>query len=423
MKTRIPKDYLPILVFILIWIPSFFLAKYAISGTYEVNMLNFFYVLLFILATVFSFYLFKDKRIVVKKKRRKRLNKEIVFKIIKWTALIALIGIISLIIDRIFIKKINYSAGLRNARYQWLYSEVSSSILGKAGNLFIPFSYVSLYFSYINWESIRYKIKYLGIIAGLIVPLGHAILNGGRSNLLILLIFLLTISFIRFFANKSFFPKVKNKKMIIVTVSLIIILYVLSIFNSSADLGGVSQKVYLYSLFATLGGRIDLTYINKIGLSLLSLIVYIYHGTWITGSYLTEYINMRNGYYTSSVISDILNFFGIQKYQYNSVAWEGAFLNVPGAFFHDFGYIGVGIMAFFSGLLFGYCISILKRKKGLSIIELILIIFIFTFNFLSPMVYVFGLAYFKFLIYAFVVTGIILKLKFGSLDFGVMNYE
>ena len=423
MKSRVPTEYIPVIIFILIWIPSFLLSKYAITGVNKVIIFNLFYVLLFFIVTIFSIYTFKDKKIVMLKKRLKKINKETVIKIIKWTALLAIIGIIFLGIDRVFIKRINYAAGLRSARYQWLQSEVSSSLLGKIGNLFIPFSYVSLYFSYLNWELIKSFIRYFGILIGFLIPLIHAILNGGRSNLLILLIFVLSISLIRKFANKTFFPKVRNKKIIIITFSLIIVIYVLSIFNSSADLGGVSQKAYLYTLFSSLGGKIDLSNISKLGLSFLSLIVYIYHGTWITGSYLTEFINMRNGYYTSSAITELLNIIGIQNYQYKSKAWEGAFLNVPGAFFHDFGYLGVGIMTVLSGLIFGYFICLLKRKKGISIVELILIIFIFSFVFLSPIVYVFGLVYFKFIIYAFIVTGIILKIKYGSLDYGVIKYE
>jgi len=416
-KTSVDRNFfVPIMLFILIWLPSVILIPYSRYNKIDVFIVNIVYVVFFLLTTVFVGLGFRKKRIVLYKRKLRHINEKIIKRIMLTCAFFSVIGLSLLIFDRVVIKGIDYAAGLRVARYQWLNSEVGSTWFGRIGNLLIPFSYVSLFFSYLNWSKFGKKIsKWFALFAGVGVPLVHAMLNGGRSNLLIVLIFLVSISLIRLLQGMKPIPFMANKKIITAIIVIVIFSYVWSVFESSADMGGKSVKEYSARLIYALGGDVAIDESGSIEVMIIMLISYAFHGNWIMGQLMQQ---SSTGFYSLSFLGGLIDKLGLKEWKFNTTDWEGAFLNVPATFFHDFGWVGLIIAAIVAGGLFGYASAIIEHRKGLSIVELTFVIFIYGYVFLSPMVYAFGLTYFMFVLYAFIVVGVISRIRYGILDYG-----
>ncbi len=69
----------------------------------------------------------------------------------KMLTILPIVGFIMLFIDRVFIRGINYSQGLRYARYDWL-ETTGGSFFGVVGNLLVPLAYVGILILIINFN-------------------------------------------------------------------------------------------------------------------------------------------------------------------------------------------------------------------------------------------------------------------------------
>lgn len=415
---RIGK-YFPLKLTLLIWIPALLLLPFGRYGRFEAFVITIFFLTVFIIVCIGTIQEFRGKRFILIRRKLRQMNQYKMQKSIDICAIFSLVGIVLLAIDRIYIKGIDYSAGLRVARYAWLHSEVGSTPIGKIANIIIPFYSVALYFTYINFEKITKRTtKFLGIFSGVGVPFIHAILNGGRSNILILLIYLLVLSSIRKAFGLRMIPAFKHKKILITGAALIMFAYVLSVFMSSASLGGYSLLEQLNAQLYSLGGKApDTGRLSSLLIIILLFFSYAYHGSWILGSYATIYKAVNDGSYTGSFISSITGVFGFVPNTYSSDLWGGAFLNFPGAFYHDYGIVGVFVSAVLLGFLLGYFSVLLCQVQTISIVELLMLITVFSVSYFSGIVYLFGLQYFIFILYAFIVFDIIQKIRFGSIDY------
>lgn len=319
-----------------------------------------------------------------------------------------ILGFILLLIDRVLIRGIDYSQGLRLARYDWL-ETTGGSIFGILGNLLIPLSYVGLFILIINFNRIKAYKMWL-IFAILIGVFGHAALNGGRSNLLLALVMIIIALILkRDKPLKSKLFSIKNAGVLV--VGLMGFYYIAYIIESSATMGGASLEELTSLGILALYGVPDseffasehsyLTYILTYALS------YLYHGQWTAqiASFLTD----REGFYfLTSLPTVMMDKYGLLDLQLDQKAFAetGAFISFPGAMYYDFGWFGVFFISSILGCLLGFVMLFLESKKSIGVFKMVVILFVLYVLILSPILPAYGLSYLMFILFAFVLLSI-----------------
>lgn len=318
----------------------------------------------------------------------------------------SILGISLMVYDRVFVRGIDYSLGLRNARYQWLNS-TGGSITSVMGNLLLPLGYISIFFLIIHYNSLSKKNKYLLVVSSIISIFGHAALNGGRSNILLaVVIVIITISIKNEYKKKIFAIRFNFiKKLPIIAM---VFIYVSVITLSSAALGNVNMKTLtplgvrglygqVYGYFDSIGEISDYLYL------IVYFVSYLYHGQWT--AQVAYSLPIREGNITFYSFGIILNNLGLIsepfKPGYFSVE-NGAFTSLPGAFYYDFGFLGVIILSSMLGILFGITLIIINFSKFIGGIKLAFIMYILSIVILSPILPAYGLIYLNFIIFSFI---------------------
>lgn len=383
------------ILFINIVIITAYFVKKIISGTRMTNLTK------------------KGKLII--KMSKKKLNF-----IILSSSIISIIGLIMITYDRIIIRGINYSYGLRNARYQWFISEqqgLGGSFLSIVGNLLIPLAYVTIVMTLLHWESLSTKNKNVGFISSLIVIFGHAMLNGGRSNVFLLVIIILCVLIIRKNLKKSIFSKIKFINLKITVIFLIALIFSMQIFASSAKLGGVSSSDDAYLNIANLRGELNENfYYNFSSYDSINQLVlvgsYLIHGQWVAEEAFS--LNNHPGEFTFVSIKAFMKQLGIIETSSEPNAYDtGVLISLPGSLYYDYSFIGVIIGAFIIGILFGITLFFMMtyyRRNGMHLGFILAVLMIV---FLSPFFPVYNFSYYIFIPIAFIEMEILTRIIYG----------
>lgn len=418
---KINKCDLPIGLFILLWLfvtlglialpvtPRF-------SNMFAITLLNALFVL--IISIVAFLWIHRAPKIKLLSVQLVPMNRRKMGFIWRFSLVSSLIGVLFVAFDRIFMRGIDYSEGVRNARYQWLASDVTGSIFGKLGNLMIPFSYCLLFICIFHWESIVTKKRVLGVAIGFFVQISFAMLNGGRSNILVAIIFIFVCCIIRKGQGKTFFPPLKMKLIVGVTGIFLIFQYCISIFYAFTE----NSIYYLMQNIYYLGGRLEnwyYEYTTPLLNSIINIFMYLFHGSFYSGAVLSNVpthvsINQNMSLRGLWNILGQLNIIDYQIELPNFDAGSGAFVAVPGILLYDYGYIGFILSSIIIGVLVGVAVKeIVNRKKKLGIIRLTFCFIVLMHIYLSPVTMALGLGYFTFMIFALVAMEIIAGLFYG----------
>lgn len=354
---------------------------------------------------------------------RKAMSKRQFQKLFLFVGGISLIGVTFIIIDRIFVRGLDYSQGFRAARYAWLNSTLEGkggSFFSVVGNLSVPFSYCTLFLALYHWESLKIIYKLLGIVSGYGVQFIMAMLNGGRSQILIMLIYTGTVFVMRKASGKKFIPHFKHKQLMNVAVLVAcigILVYMKAIFFAFEK----NTFVATDNLLQSLGGTFTDSYRKSGGNDFLNLVIdivaYLFHGQWMTGMMMEYPINKRIGSSTFYIFLHYLEKLHIVSNAVDRTIASSVFLTLQGSLFYDFGYIGVigGGVAF--GSLFGYAVKMIdKSVKMLSCIQVLFIITVFAIMFGAPITPIYGLGGYVFIIYAMILMDILTRILYGRVS-------
>jgi len=322
----------------------------------------------------------------------------------------SIIGFILLFYDRVFIRGIRYSQGLRHARYQWINSS-GGSFTSVIGNLLIPFGYICIFFLIIHYNNLSKKNKFILLFSSIVSVFGHAALNGGRSNVLLAIVLGIITFTIKNDVNLSIFT-IKFRSIKKAPLVAIVVAYVSAVTFSSAAMGNVNMKTLTHlginSLYGQVYGYFD--FIGKIS-DYLYLIVYcvayLYHGQWT--AQVAYSLPTREGSYVFSPFWFVFNKLGISSgpFEQGYFAETGAFISLPGAFYYDFGFLGVIILSSLLGVMLGITLILINYSRTIGGIKLAFIMFVLFIVVLSPVVPAYGLMYSNFIFFAFVVLEII----------------
>lgn len=328
---------------------------------------------------------------------------------VAFSSLAALSGVGLIFYDRVFLRGIDYSIGLRNARYQWLASE-GGSLASIIGNLLIPFCYVSIFFLVVYYPRLSRFAKFLLFSSSFFGVFGHAALNGGRSNVLLALVMVLSAYLLKgqSASKGSFF--VGYYKLL--PIGVVAIFYVASIINSSAVMGGVDVETLTVLGVESLYGQVG-DYFQRLngGNEYIYLVIYgvayLYHGQWT--AQVAYSLPVRDGSYTFYPFSVLLNKLGIidAPLEPGFFSDTGAFISLPGAFYYDFGFVGVVILSLLVGWLLGLVLRMISSDKNVGGVGMAFIVYVLFLVLLSPILPAYGLSYLNFIIFAFVFLGIL----------------
>lgn len=325
----------------------------------------------------------------------------------------SLIGIILLAYDRIKIKGINYSVGARAARYQWLAHSNITTLFGFVGNLLVPFSYIALFMTLFYYERANKRAKMLGLCAGFVVPFTHAFLNGARMNLLVVVLVVAAVGTLRYIVGKTFVPKMS--KLLIMLAILVTVLYVLSIFSQSRSFGSLNLSEFTDLQVRLLDGVPTKEYSLPIINRLIQTFSYMYHGKWVTGTVMQVDSAERYGFYSYVGVNTIVSRFGVKitALQHNAELFHGAFLNVPGTIYYDFGLIGVFLIPFLlSFVVYNTVIRFCYRTRR-TYGTILRLFFLLMFLLSSPIAPILNLGYVNFMFVAFLMTWVLTRYVWG----------
>lgn len=420
---------IPIFAFGMLWvIVSFILIMLPVqtrfSNMFDITFVNIIFVIL--VSGTALFWIQNVPRICLISTKLKNMSIKKIKFIWSFSFYSSCFGLLLVAYDRIFVRGIDYSLGVRNARYQWLELGDVGSIYGKIGNLMIPFSYCILFISVFHWEIMEKQKRIIGVCTGIGVQIGFAMLNGGRSNILIVIVFLIVCCFLRKGRGKTFLPPIKMKIILGIGFGYFVFQYCISIFYAFSD----NSISYLSQTVFYLGANIEgwyYEYVNPLVNTLINILVYMFHGSFYTGAVLSnmpESVSINQNISLRGIWSvlDRLNLIDYQMELPNFDSGSGAFVAVPGILLYDYGYIGFIIASLLIGILLGIALNEIRSRKGqLGIIKLIFCIVVLMHIFLSPVTMALGIGYFTFMIFALFFMEVISGIIYGFSNWTEVN--
>ena len=407
-----------IYIFIIINIAAFCIlglipAKALISNSIFIFLLNLSFLSLVIVFALLTYFIIPKKRMKV---NRNLMNSNIIRKNFLLLSILPIIGIILVSYDRIITRGINYSEGLRYARYAWLDTS-GGNVLGILGNLLIPFSYVGIFFIILYSTSVSKKLQVFLIISIFFGVIGHAALNGGRSNLLLAIIMIIiSMIFKKKQRNKTLYKDYLTKTKIFL-LGIIATTYIWYITSLSASMGGTGIGELLQEGIVALYGIPNQAFFSNEHSSLIYFLIYflsyLFHGQW-TAEISYSLIDRGGNYSIPPIIGILANKFNLGKITEGQTYFgdTGAFISLPGGFYYDYGFFGLILLSIFLGNLLGVAFVLINKSKRIGGLQTVFIMSILYILFMSPIIAAYGLSYFSFIMYAFLMLSIINILVF-----------
>ena len=338
------------------------------------------------------------------------------------TLVLALLGLMALMIDKISVQHIDYFEGLASAREQWRRlgeeREGVSSIYSVIGYLLSTSFVVTIAVIMLNLEKIITKKIGAIIVAIFLLLMMNSILIGGRSIILLTIAYAFSFYAIKLERGGKRYLFSRKTKIGLLILFFLTMTYIVYVFKSRADAtqDGMLASSYLESMQenmhiemvtwpAILEGEFPL--IGSIIIFGMIAITYLSHSAFT----FAEYLEHHSQYTDDSII--LFNHFrgmvskiGIIDTQNSEFFLAGLFPSFPGALFHDGGYILLFMGTMTLGFIVGaanYC----AQTKKISLLHVGFISSIYTIIFLSPLLFAGDIMSFPFIVIEFILFSIL----------------
>lgn len=279
----------------------------------------------------------------------------------------SILGLFLVYYDRVFVRGIDYSLGLRAARYQWR-GTTGGNFAGVIGNILNSFGYISILYAIVAWKKANKLIRLFLVVSICCTIFGMGFLNAGRSNVLVAIVFAMSLFLI--YQPGSLFEGLRRntRKILIIIAVACVFIFIITI--SSANLGKIEfYKLYelgISDLYGQLDKDASFEDLPDIIIFFYYIVAYLFHGQWTSQIALS--LPAREPFYVFGPIQSFLSYFGILSPNQNEgfFADTGAFISFPGALYYDFGAAGIVLGGLFMGTLLGIAIWIARNngRKG-----------------------------------------------------------
>lgn len=381
------------------------------NGSYRFLMNVGFYSLVLII-TLLIRDLFKSKSREFSRKQLVYLSAKKLSFLLNMSTVLGFFGVLFILFDRVFLKNIDYSLGLRHARYQWANAQspsIFSELLSMLGNAIVPMAFIAVLLLYLYWEDIEKRFRNTRLIVSISSVFLFAAMNGSRSIIFIQVFLLLCIAILRLSKNKRIIPfakrnKKSDKKFYIILVLSVV--YALGVFNSSSKLGDIDSKSLFDIFIVELGGQAKTDYYslinglfspNSIIYHIFSAITYLIHSQWTAEAMFS--LADRTGNIFSYSIVHFLSQLGILNNAPESYQFYGVFISLPGAIVYDFGVAGLFILGVLYGVLLGVSVLKIEKPNNSGGFDFAVIMFAFSSILVAPFFVAHNFIYFNFIIF------------------------
>jgi uncharacterized membrane protein (UPF0136 family) len=307
------------------------------------------------------------------------------------------VGIALLVYVRLAVQGIDYSRGIAIARQLWRVEGEERG--GISSPLSIPgyglgfFFYASTFLGHLHWEHLKARTRRILVTGSLLFVAMHSILSGGRTVLLVLIISVMSTGLIRKLQRKKSFPGKFWRNIILGIFFLLASLsYVIYVFSERASANGISPEIYATGTLHALGATPTDSF--RMISSFPEPFAAVANLGVIAGAYVTHSIGTvasvmeyqsHQGAATFIGVRELLTRLGAVPASDESWILSGAFLSLPGAFWYDFGLVGVIVV----GLLLGAALFMARQIVLGSIgggITMAFAVAALTTAFLSPLI-------------------------------------
>lgn len=277
---------------------------------------------------------------------------------------LSVFGTFFLLYDKVVIQGIDYSHGVAVAREAWRKEGVSrggqvSSIYSVLGYLLSSGYFVAGVLLVIGGKHLSQGQKYRIALLIFILLMLNSILAGGRSNVLLLAVFLVGASTsVSGWSYKALFSSVFVRWSIFLFIFLAA-WYLLYVFSARAQATGIDIPNYVSGFLPYLGLSFDynseLFREGGVISDIASLLVLAF--SYVTHSFSTTAAILEHGVGDKTIIflhpMNILFKLGLTSKPDSAWFLSGRFPSLPGALFYQFGIFGFFVISLFLGFLGG----------------------------------------------------------------------
>ena len=280
--------------------------------------------------------------------------------IIKISLGMSVFGFIFLIYDKIYIQGVDYSDGLVVAREQWRQlaenrDEGASSIFSVFGYLFGSAYYVAAVLAITQVKILRTSQRIWTLLACFFIVMGNSIITGGRSNVILLAVFILgAMVSRRGLSFRKLLESQLHRWTLILAVGLAAS-YTVFIFYERADASELSGLEYVLDFLPFLGlemaewyqSLLDGSALSSLSAMLVLAVSYVTHSFATTAAIIDGPTEDKTIIFVHMV--SILSRLGLSNNPDSEWFLAGRFPSFPGALWHQFGVTGF----FFGSILLG----------------------------------------------------------------------
>lgn len=344
--------------------------------------------------------------------------------LIKVALVLASVGTIFLIYDRVFLQGIDYSRGIAYAREEWrrageIRAGGVSSIFSVLGYLFSNGYFVAGILTVAVKNGLTQKFRFFSLLCVFLLLMVNSLIAGGRSNVLLLVTLLLATVSSQHGWRYQDFIRGHFSRLAISIMALLSALYTLYVFYERAEASDMTGSQYVLSFLPYLGLELDEWYRDVLAEDSFASFssIFVLAASYITHSFSTT-AAIVDGVQEDKVIvflhlMNLLNKLGLAAQPDSSWFLAGRFPSLPGAILYQFGVFGLFSIGFLLGLGCALAKLFYVVRSG-HIIPLSLYVASYAILIISPILLVLDFMSFPFVILSFVQVAI-LKIIMGNL--------
>lgn len=295
-------------------------------------------------------------------------------KLIRIALWMSVIGILCLIYDKVFVQGIDYSNGIAVAREEWRKlgedrDGNASSIFSVLGYFFGSAYYVAIVLAVTQIGVVTPKLRMKSLIVAFVLLMINSAITGGRSNLLLVAVFVLAafgarngLALIKVFPRES--QRLPIKLVLLLGFALSLgFAYAVMIFYQRAEAGESDALNYAIEFLPFLGLEASNEYLAGLDDGVLSSLsaMLVLTISYVTHSFATVAAIMDANPENKTILflhlAGIANKLGLIAPPDGDWFLAGRFPSVPGSLLYQFGWLG-----FFGGSLLLGALSELCRS-------------------------------------------------------------